>query len=91
MSATLTRRDGLFFFTSPQERDLPFCQAHKQQGCTLARMQEMSVVATVPGGQSQGVNVNGQQMMVTVPPGVMPGQNFSCVPTDERPRAPHEL
>ena len=43
----------------------------------LKIMQEMSVAATVPGGQQMTVNVNGQQMSVQVPMGIQPGQNFS--------------
>jgi hypothetical protein len=40
-------------------------------------MQEMSVAATVPGGNMMTVNVNGQEMGVQVPPGIQPGQNFT--------------
>jgi len=40
-------------------------------------MQEMQVQATVPGGQQMQVNVNGQMLAVTVPPGVQPGMMFS--------------
>ena len=40
-------------------------------------MMEMSVQATVPGGESMTVNVSGQDMMVMVPPGIAPGQNFT--------------
>ena len=35
------------------------------------------MAATVPGGQTMTINVNGQQMAVQVPMGVQPGQNFS--------------
>ena len=38
---------------------------------------EMQVAATVPGGQTMEVNVNGQQMAVQVPQGIQPGQMFT--------------
>ena len=40
-------------------------------------MQEMSVAATTGEGGQMTVNVNGQQMNVTVPAGVKEGQNFT--------------
>ena len=40
-------------------------------------MMEMSVTATVSGGEQMVVNVGGQEMAVTVPMGIAPGQNFT--------------
>ena len=49
-------------------------------------MQDMSVQATVPGGQQMVVNIGGQQMQVMVPMGVQPGQNFTfSVPAPQQP------
>ena len=45
---------------------------------------QMAVVATVPGGQSMVVNVNGQEMAVTVPMGIQVGGQF----TFQAPTAP---